>query len=673
MPNAVDTLAGWAGRLLDRLAERPISLLAALLLANALTLPYAGFTHDSRLYAVQTAEKLVPGSYGDDLYLHYGSQDRYSIFTLLITPLARLIGLAPAFFCGYLLSKALFFWGALRLVLALVPDRRAAVLSLLLISISPLSFGGNEIFHLNESFLTPRLAACGMVFIGLEQILAGRSRRALLALAAALVLHPLMAVGGLLSFVLWWLAIRMSPRRLAALLGVGAVLAGAVLCCAPLAERLFGRIDGDWRSVLLDVCYFIRPADWTLRDWLRLAWAAIVLVAAARTLTSPARMLLLAVFLTALVGALGSAVAVGTDYLLLLQTSPYRTIWLLEFLAGPLAFAWAAALWRERTPAACLLAILVVLLATCDWAHDKLPALLAFLAVLPIGVVGWRGLARVPRSADWLKRSAVAALVITIGLLIAYDAFVVIVCLTLEPAFHVDIHPLQVLKAAPAVVYKLPLLAIVMAGIGLLAAGLGAGRRLGIACLLLCLGYQAGITAADHWDWYGERFSARYGPREFVVRMLRQHAASRQRPLTVYWPVDVRDVWFEADANSYFNVVQLSGCGFNRGTALEGQRRALLVRRFELAQARRYPPPEPGWLAARKHFYRGDESEKAPTAHDLLWLCGEEQLDFVVLEDALDGLPYVTDGHWYIYDCRQLRQRESTRDSVAAAARGREK
>jgi hypothetical protein len=404
-----------------------------------------------------------------------------------------------------------------------------------------------------------------------------------------------------------------------------------------------------------------------------LAWAAIVLVAAARILAGPARILLLAVFLTALVGVLGSAVAVRTDYLLLLQTSPYRTIWLLEFLAGPLAFAWAAALWREGTPAACLLAVFVVLAATCDWAHDKLPALIVCLGVLPICVVGWRGLSRVPRSADWLTRSAVAGLFITMGLLAALDAYVVIACLMVEPAFHVDIHPLQVLKAAPGVVYRLPLLAIMTAGLGLLAAGLGAGQRLGIACLLLCLGYQAGITAADRWDWYGERFSARYGPREFVIRVLRQHAAGKERPLTVYWPVDVRDVWFEADANSYFNVVQLSGCGFNRGTALEGQRRALLVRRFELAQARRYPPPEPGWLAARKHFYRGDEKEKPPTADDLLRLCGEEQLDFVVLEDALDGLPYVTDGHWYIYDCRRLRDRESTGDTLAAAARGPDK
>src|SRR5262249_17877509 len=159
-----------------------------------------------------------------------------------------------------------------------------------------------------------------------------------------------------------------------------------VLCYEALASRLFGRIDDAWRGVLLDVCYFIRPGDWSFRDWARLGWAAVVLVAAARTVTASARALLLAVFLTALAGGLGSVAAVRTDYLLLLQTSPYRTVWLLEFLAAPLAIAWAAALWQERTPGGCVLAIAVVLTATCDWTHDSVPGLAVFLAVLPIAV-----------------------------------------------------------------------------------------------------------------------------------------------------------------------------------------------------------------------------------------------------------------------------------------------
>lgn len=656
MTSALDNLAGRASRLLDRLADSPLTLLAVLLAANALTLPYAGFAHDARLYAVQTAEKLQPGTYAGDLFLRYGSQDRYTIFTPLMAPLAGALGLRLSFFCGYLASKALFLWGALRLVFALVPDRRAAVLALLLLSVVPLPFGGNDIFHLNESFLTPRLTACGLVFLGLERMLAGRPAVALLLLAGAFLLHPLMAVGGLLTFGLRWLATRLTRRQFAGALGAVCLLAGAALCYEPLGARLFGRIDGDWRDVLLDVCFFIQPGSWSVGDWARIGWSAVVLVAAARTFAGPARTFLLAVLLAALAGLLGSLVAVRTDYLLLLQTSPYRTVWLLEFLATPLAFAWAFALWRRGTPAARALGLAVVLLATCDWSNDAVPALVPFLAVLAPCAVGWRGLGPVPRRPDWLGRSALAGFLVTAALLGAYNLYFFLVAWQMPPTFHLDIHPAQVLTAAPSVLYKLPLLMAVAGGACFLLARLGPGWRLRTLCLTLWLAYQAAILAAGHWPWYGEHFTARYAPREFVAATLRARAAAAGRPVTVYWPSDVRDVWLEARANSYFNVVQLSGCGFNRGTAREGKRRALLVRRFELEQLGRYPPPPPQRRAALHRFFQADETEPAPTAEDLFRLCREEGLDFVVLEDAFEGLACATDGRLYVYDCRHIRE-----------------
>jgi hypothetical protein len=640
--------------LLGGLADRPLALLCLALALNAVTRPYVGLEHDARLYAVQIAERLHPGSYADDLFLRYGSQDRYSIFTPLMTPLASLVGLRAAFFIGYLASKALLLWGVVRLVLALVPDRPAAVLSVLAVSMAPLPFGGNEIFHVNEPFLTPRLAACGLVLLGLERGLAGRPRVGLLLLAGAFLLHPLMAVGGLLTLILWWLAARLTRRRFAALVAAGCVLATAAVCYEPLGARLFGRIDADWRGVLLDVCYFIQPGWWSARDWLRVGWTAVVLVAAARAAAPPVRAFLLALLVGSLAGLVGSAAAERSDYLLLLQTSPYRVLWLPQLLAAPLAFAWAAALWRRATPGDRLLSLVVVVMATADGSQDVLLAAVPFLGALAVGAIGWRGLAAAPRRPDWLGRSAVAAFLATVAVLGAYDLCVFLLALTLSPTYHVDVHPVQVLLGAPSVLCKLPLLAAAAGAACCLLWLIGPGRPFRVACLVLWLGYQGAIAAAGHWPWYEAQYSARYASREFVVTTLRERSAAG-RPVTVYWPGDVREVWFEAGVNSYFNVVQLSGCGFNRGTALEGRRRGLLVRRFELSHARRYLPPEPGWQAARRHFLQADDEEPAPTAEDLFRLCDEEALDFVVLEDAIDGLACATDGRLYVYDCRQLR------------------
>ena len=41
------------------------------------------------------------------------------------------------------------------------------------------------------------------------------------------------------------------------------------------------------------------------------------------------------------------------------------------------------------------------------------------------------------------------------------------------------------------------------------------------------------------------------------------------------------DIWFGTGNNSFYNLVQMSGCAFNRGTAVEGYRRAALVLPFE--------------------------------------------------------------------------------------------
>jgi hypothetical protein len=650
--------------LLGGLADRPLALLCVALALNAVTQPYAGITHDARLYAVQIAERLHPGSYADDLYLRYGSQDRYSIFTPLMAPFVSFVGLEAAFFCGYLASKALFLWAVIRLVGALLPDRPAAVVSVLFVSIAPLPFGGNEVFRLNEPFLTPRLAASALVLLGLERGLAGRPGVALLPLTAAFLLHPLMAAGGLLTFVLWWLAARLTGRQFAALVGAGCVLAGAALCYEPVGARLFGRIDADWRGVILDVCCYIQPELWSAGDWVRIGWAAVILVAAARTVARPARAFLLAVLLVSLAGLVGSLAAERTDYLLLLQTSPYRSLWLAELLAAPLAFAWASALWRRGTPGARAGSLVVVLLATCDWVHDPMPGLLLFLAALPACAVGWRGLGPVPRRADWLARSALSGFLATVALLGAYSAFIFVGAFFLRPTYYRDVHPVQVLTATPNLVYKLPLLLALVAGTCALLARLGPGLRLGAACLALAAGYQGTLAAVKQSPWYGEHYSAQYAPREFVVATLRARSAAAGRPLTVYWPGEVRDVWFEARAAGYFSGVQLGGCAFNRGTAMEGKRRALLVRPFELAFLDRRPLPS--YLqAAFWRLFDVDAPQPAPTEDDLFRLCREEGLDFVVVEDAFADLACATDGRLYVYDCRQLRAWERAGRSPA--------
>src|SRR5438105_2131527 len=87
-------------------ANAPGGLSAAMLALNALFLPYRGLYHDAVLYGLQVLNRAEGGRFGGDLFLRYGSQDNYSIFSWVAAPLAAALGVPAAFLLLYLAAKA---------------------------------------------------------------------------------------------------------------------------------------------------------------------------------------------------------------------------------------------------------------------------------------------------------------------------------------------------------------------------------------------------------------------------------------------------------------------------------------------------------------------------------------------------------------------------------------
>ena len=94
---------------------------------------------------------------------------------------------------------------------------------------------------------------------------------ALLLLAGAGLMHPLMAFGGALVFAGWWTVERLGWRW--TLIACAALAAGtvAVLAYPPLGTRLFGPMDGDWRDCARRAVPMNFPSEWSFLDWLHLA------------------------------------------------------------------------------------------------------------------------------------------------------------------------------------------------------------------------------------------------------------------------------------------------------------------------------------------------------------------------------------------------------------------
>ncbi len=653
----------------ERLAASPGSLVCLALLVNAAVQPYLGYFHDARLYAFYLQARLEPTlGFDQDLYLTYGSQDRYSLFSLVMFPLVKFIGLDAGFFLAYVVSKALLFWGMARLVRVLARNDLVTGVAMVVLAASAISFGGNEIFHVNESFLTPRLGAAALVLLGLERMLAGKRLFPAALFLGGLALHPLMGVAGVLTWALWWAFGRFTRWQLAGLFLLACGASAGVLAYEPLGTRVFGHMDDNWRAITLRICYFIRPDQWTPEDWMRLAVDCGLLVAGAFTFARHCARFLWAVLAAGSIGLAWSCVAVETHYLLLIQTSPYRMLWVLEFLAIPLGVMAVADLWQRGTVRARAGSLALLLLLTHEWMSLELNAVFLFLLAGSFGVfVVWhRGLRRRVVKPDWMWLAARHTFLTACGLLVVYGVLVLGIVFTAPPTPEIWCDPASVSRMLGPVFSRLLwCIAACYAAAGL-AAVLGSAHRFRIAVGAATAVYLALGPYLLQAPWYLERFVPADRHNAFVADFLEQHRDPQAPVPCVYWETDLARVWFRLRANSYITVIQLSGSAFNRETASEGKRRVHLVARFEAEGDRLHPKLRSDRLQQFWDEYRDCSADAPPPTCDDLWrLVREEKLDYAVLPVGFDGRYCASDGYFYIYDCRRLREQARQADAMA--------
>src|SRR4051812_37746303 len=99
------TIPTWLHRAADAirsLAQQPWALFALLVAINAVGRPCTCTAHDARLYTLQALNQAENGAYANDVFLMYGSQDQFSLFSRLVGPLVSFLGLRLAFFLLYL-------------------------------------------------------------------------------------------------------------------------------------------------------------------------------------------------------------------------------------------------------------------------------------------------------------------------------------------------------------------------------------------------------------------------------------------------------------------------------------------------------------------------------------------------------------------------------------------
>jgi hypothetical protein len=593
---------------------------------------YHGLTADAQIYAFQAMAKIHPHLAGD-LYLQNTSQDQFTLFSPLYARLIAWVGLENAArfltvtFTAWLLAAA---WNLARAL----TDRDAAWLATAFLVIIAGDYGGAGVFRFPEPYLTARLPAEALIVTAFACYARGARWLDLLLALAAMLVHPLMALPGLIGLI----CLRL-PSRLRVAAMVGGVLAslGVAVIAArmPQASGLFGVMEGPWLEVVRERSQFLFLSLWSAHDWdtnarpfLYLTFTTIA-VADARI-----RQFCIA---AGLVGAGGLAVAlIGSGIgpiAILVQGQAWRWIWIAVLLSGLLLPYTVLHAWRDQKCGP-----LCAMLLVCGWTVAAVDGTACVCVALLLWTVRRRLSARMTpyfRCLAIAMAFAVAAWVLTKS----WEFF------TAEPAKLLDIFGLRI----PAVVFGVLIWWWLKSSRGNSTPAFICALLIAVSALLFPAAFKQSWTLAsaaainEFTDW--------------------RQAIPATSTVLVTPAQDVGAfVWFTLDRPNYLAVDQSAGVVFSRTTALEVQRRSQVL----------LPLMDPNWkILSNLRAPSAGKHNPAPasrplTAASLQLVCADPQLGFVVSREYV-GFEPIRHSHggpwqnWNLYDCRKARPSEPAR------------
>ena len=182
----------------DQPAAKYLGLWLTIFILWAVFYPYHGLIHDSRLYTLLALNNLHPDLYGNDIFLRFGSQDKYTLFSPLYGFFIKLLGIEPAAALLTFISHISLF-SAIWLLARQFMSAGLATFALGLVIAVPGFYGSDYTFYFLETFLTPRTLAEALVLFALTAQLRKHYLLTGVLLLFSLVTHPLISLAGLAS------------------------------------------------------------------------------------------------------------------------------------------------------------------------------------------------------------------------------------------------------------------------------------------------------------------------------------------------------------------------------------------------------------------------------------------------------------------------------------------
>lgn len=614
------------------LAARAPASFAALTLACAYFLVwylrqgYAGLVDDAQLYAFQAMSHLNP-HLKSDVFLKFGSQDDYTVFSPLYAWTIKQFGLSTATITLFLASKV-WLAAAAWYIARRFTSPSIAWLCLGVMLVLPHQYGALRVFQVSEEFLSARLPAEALALTSLALALWNRPVLASLFAVACFAVHPLMAMPATLVMVNLLVKDVWRARLLvaAAAVTVSALVISFIVPISPLSP-----MESDWLEVISARSQFMFMQSWLVSDW---DWTLLGLITLAFAACAHDDECTKRFFWsTCMVGVGGLILTAIVSFIipveLIIQGQPWRWMWVVVFaatlsIASVIERCWAT---RDSSNIAAAALLIGAWLLPSAWAIPSfVSTLLAIIATLLFLLR-----TRIPK--HLLKYGyALAALVTLLMIVFIISSMYTLSTLELgdtsRPAFLQRLRDWfnLSLPAAAAIALVWWAASCSRAWIPVTACFVGTIATLWVAM----------PTAWAEWT---------RSPYEYERANFAEWRRAIGPGANVLWLNEPMAVWFLLDSASYASNAQTAGLVFSREAAMEAKRRAAALRplsgheRLTIATNLKYTLIRP------------------LTPESLQSLCAAEELDHVVTENeiAAPHLSLPRNSKWHgvkLYSCK---------------------
>ncbi len=610
-----------------------ITLALMLLVLWLLMHRYVGLDRDAQIYAFQAVAR-INTALRTDLYLQNTSQDQFTIFSPFYAWFIRFLGLGSAARFLTVVFVVWFLAAAWKLERELT-NRDTAWLSVAFLVITSGSYGAYSVFRFLEQYLTARLPAEALVATALVCHFKGFKLSGLVFAMLALIVHPLMALPGVLLLICVWIPTRIAA--LGAILGILAALGiGLSTEIVPSVSRVITVMDPAWMEVVRERSQFLLLQYWRLQDWeLNLRPFICLTITAVTIRDARIRKLSTAAIL---VGATGIAVAlVGSNIghvAILLQGQAWRWVWISGFVSVLLIPYTVTELWRD---AKCgpLCAVLLV----AGWTFGPVDG----TACVALALIVYLARTNISLRASRYLRWAAAGLGFVIVTWTLANSWTTLTSVSSEsgrePLFLTRIRDILGLEVSAVYLVFLFWLWIRSSA---------SVRSLSIAAVILVVSFVFVLPKS---------FKQVVSPGSDAA--IREFSDWRNAipPTSSVFVTPSADtgsfVWFTLGRPNYLAINQSAGVIFSRATALEVRRRSEVLS----------PVEDPDWKILSSMHRSSGAKGKSPThpltSKSLVSICRDPQLGFVISRDnvGFDPLRHAHSGawkDWNLYDCKRV-------------------